>query len=77
MEPMLREELTHLPEENTLAQLALRFIYSSIPVDSVEIAARSLSKLRELVEAAEKPLLSRKDVEKLVELYRRGRIQAA
>ncbi len=75
MEPMLREELAHLLEENTLAQLALRFVYSSIPVDSVEIAARSPGKLRELVEAAEKPLLSKEDVEKLVELYRRGKIQ--
>ena len=55
MEPVLREELAHLLEENTLAQLALRFIYSGIPVDSVEVTARSPSKLRELVEAAEKP----------------------
>ncbi len=77
MEPMLREELSHLLEENTLAQLALRFIYSSIPVDSVEVAARSPSKLRELVEAAEKPLLSKEDVEKLVELYQQGRTQTA
>ena len=74
MEPMIREELSRLLEEDTLAQLALRFIYSSIPVDNVEIAARSPSKLRELVEAAEKPLLSKEDVEKLVELYQRGRI---
>jgi len=57
MKEELRDELQQLLEEATPAQLALRFIYSTIPVDSVEVAARTGEKLRELAEAAEKPEL--------------------
>ena len=66
----LKDELATLLEENTPAQLALRFIYSSIPVDSVEVAARSPEKLRELVEAAARPLLPSRLVDRFRAAYR-------
>ncbi|BEP17832.1 aldo/keto reductase [Pyrofollis japonicus] len=77
MEKTLREELATLLEANTPAQLALRFIYSSIPVDTIEVAARTKEKLRELVEASEAPLLSKEEVEKLRQIYEKGRSPGA
>ncbi len=69
MKSELREELADVLESMTPAQLALRFVYSSIPVDSVEVAVRSVGKLRELVEAAEKPELPRGLVERIRGVY--------
>ena len=71
MKAELKTELAEILEEMTPAQLALRFIYSSIPVDTVEVAVRSREKLRELAEAAEKPELKAGLVERLRAAYAR------
>ena len=57
MKEELRSELEEVLEEASPAQLAIRFIFSTAPVDAVEVAARSREKLRELVEAVEQPAL--------------------
>lgn len=57
MRQELRSELAEVLEKATPAQLAIRFITSTIPVDSIEVAARTREKLRELAEAVEQPSL--------------------
>ena len=57
MKQELREELSEVLEKATPAQLAIRFIRSTRPVDSIEVAARTREKLRELAEAVEQPTL--------------------
>jgi len=69
MRQELREELATILEEATPAQLAIRFITSTIPVDTIEVAARTREKLRELAEAVEQPALPEQLLRELQRAY--------
>ena len=70
MKQQILSEFAEVLEQSTPAQLAIRFILSTIPVDSIVVAARTREKLREIVKAVEQPALPQKLVERLRAAYR-------
>ncbi len=70
MRQQILSEFTEVLEQSTPAQIAIRFILSTIPVDSIVVAARTREKLREIVEAVEQPRLPEKLVERLRAAYK-------
>ncbi len=72
MKTMIQAEFAEVLEQSTPVQLAIRFILSTIPVDSIVVAARTREKLREIVEAVEQPALPERLVEKLRAAYGPG-----
>ncbi len=72
MKSMMQAEFADVLEQSTSTQIAIRFILSTIPVDSIVVAARTREKLREIVEAVEQPTLPEKLVEKLRAAYGSG-----
>ncbi len=69
MKSTIQAEFAEVLEQSTPAQVAIRFILSSIPVDSIVVAARTREKLREAVEAVEQPALPEKLVSRLRSVY--------
>ncbi len=76
MRSALQAEFAEVLEESTPVQLAIRFVLSTIPVDSVVVEARSRERLREIVEAVEQPKLPERLVERLRGIYGRGFVQS-
>ncbi|AEM38982.1 aldo/keto reductase [Pyrolobus fumarii 1A] len=72
MKNVLQAEFAEVLEQSTPAQIAIRFILSTIPVHSIVVAARTREKLREAVEAVEQPRLPQALVEKLRVAYGAG-----
>ncbi len=72
MKNSLQAEFAEVLESITPVQLAIRFIVSTVPVDSIVVEARTKERLREIVEAVEQPKLPEGMIERIRAAYGRG-----